>query len=159
MLCVSGALVSRSFTLAFIVGEEWVPGEMDIYVGYTDIEPVITYLPDHRSWHVGSDHRTYIKETDGGPIQDGVMVDNMEELDLFATAARTSTSASWVQNWMDADSVTIPYPDMTSRRPSTPYDKNGPKYVARGYKVVGVEGEEGLNRETAMEIKFSDGMV
>ncbi|KAG8905768.1 hypothetical protein FRB99_008247 [Tulasnella sp. 403] len=200
VLRLSGALVSGSFTLAFIMGEQWMPRDMDIYVGYANVETVMTYL-DCQGWHVDSLCETYINVANDGVPQDGVIANATEELEadgqlnedpafnriwglskmivnedgseitreINLIESRTLSpmlpvhrlSTSWVQNWMDADSVTILYPDMTSKKQGCIIDTIQQewlaKYVGRGYMVVGVEDEQDHNRllrETAMEIKF-----
>ena len=143
IMATTGAVISGSTALAILLGGEFVPQDLDIYVNTKGFTAILGFLMDH-GYHMVIPYPHYKKKYSNSKRILTLKRDG-EKIDLIGTEVHVLTAitefhSTAVMNYIAFYGIVCLYPEWTMRRNSLVAKTNTPykilsKYRGRGFKI------------------------
>ena len=152
VMVATGAVISGSTALAVLLGGEFVPQDLDIYVDAEGFTTMLVFLMNHGYQVVIGPHYAHNKIYPGSKNILTLKREGEEEkIDLIGTTEHVLTTitqfhSTAVMNYISFYGIVCLYPEWTLRRYALVTRRNVPcrivdKYRARGFKMVFTSAE------------------
>ena len=154
IMVATGAVISGSTALAVLLGGEFVPQDLDIYVDAKGFNAMLVFLMNHRyQVVVPQPHYAHKKKYPDSKIVltlkrdgEGEKIDLIGTTEVHVLTTITQFHSTAVMNYITSYGIVCLYPEWTMRRNGLVTRRNVPneildKYRGRGFKIAYTSAE------------------